>query len=168
MTDAPDVHAVRAGVIDGRLVREVIARACGRAPATIVQHETLLPRFVWEATFDDGSGVVLRAEHDSGGDCALVLEAWAIERARAAGLPAPTRVVHRTLRRAGRVVPAAHRRLRARRRPAHCRQARGAGAHRGCRQRRAVAGAGAAAAAGAAHSRRTPGVNLPAPARVLR
>jgi aminoglycoside phosphotransferase (APT) family kinase protein len=80
---------VRADVIDERLVFDAIEREVGARPQQLVQHETQLPRLVWEARFDARAPVVLKCEHEPADDGALVLEAWAMERAASVGIPVP-------------------------------------------------------------------------------
>ena len=46
-----------------------------------------MPRFVWRAELPRGRVVYVKAEADTGGEHALRLEAWAMERARQAGVP---------------------------------------------------------------------------------
>ena len=85
----PNVHRIRSGVIDDRLVFDAIERELGVRPACIELRETQAPRLVYEATFDQHPPVIFKAEVDTAGDEALVLEAWAIEQVRALGVPAP-------------------------------------------------------------------------------
>jgi aminoglycoside phosphotransferase (APT) family kinase protein len=85
----PNVHAIRAGILDERLIAAEIERHLGAPPLSMVQHPTKLPRFVYEAELPDGQRVIFKAEHDTDGDDAIVLETWAMERAREAGVPAP-------------------------------------------------------------------------------
>ncbi len=51
--------------------------------------ETKAPRFAWKVMLASGQTVYAKAESDAGDDAALVTEAWAMERARAVGFPAP-------------------------------------------------------------------------------
>jgi aminoglycoside phosphotransferase (APT) family kinase protein len=86
---APNVHRDRSSEVDERLVSSVVTRMMGRPPTRLIGRETQAPRFVWEAVFADRLPVIVKAESGAGADAAVVLEAWAIERARALGVPAP-------------------------------------------------------------------------------
>ncbi len=83
-----NVHAIRA-VLDERLISELIASHIGRRPVRLEQRPTKAPRYVYEAFFGDGGSVVFKAEHDTHGDDAIVLEWWAMDRVREIGVPAP-------------------------------------------------------------------------------
>jgi len=82
-------HRIHAGLVDKRLVRDLVERHTGERPARLIARATKAPRLVYEATLDDGCTVIFKAEVDTRGDDAIVLEAWAMERAREAGVPAP-------------------------------------------------------------------------------
>jgi Ser/Thr protein kinase RdoA (MazF antagonist) len=72
---------------DHALIAGEIARHCGRRPAQIEGRSTKLPRYVYEATFDDDARVIFKGEHEPGDEAAIVLECWAMDRARNAGVP---------------------------------------------------------------------------------
>jgi aminoglycoside phosphotransferase (APT) family kinase protein len=83
----PNVHRIRAGVIDDRLVLDAIEGHLGVRPVTLTQLATQAPRLVFEVMLPGGRAVIFKAEQDTRGDDAIVLETWAMERAREAGVP---------------------------------------------------------------------------------
>ena len=88
LTEA-NIHRIRQGEIDEGLVYDAVAAIIGRRPTSLIARETLAPRFVWRVQFEAGEPLYVKAEHEAGDDAALVLEAWAIERVRERGVPAP-------------------------------------------------------------------------------
>jgi aminoglycoside phosphotransferase (APT) family kinase protein len=82
-------HRIHSGVVDEELVLDAVARETGARPARIEPRETQAPRLVYECAFDDREPVIFKAEVDAGDDAALALEAWAMERVRSLGVPAP-------------------------------------------------------------------------------
>ena len=85
----PNVHRLRDDVVAASLVLDAIERALGRRPAALVPHETQAPRLVSEARFDSGASVIFKAEHDTRGDDAIALEAWALDAVARLGVPVP-------------------------------------------------------------------------------
>jgi aminoglycoside phosphotransferase (APT) family kinase protein len=87
--EPPNKHVVRASVLDERQIADEIERHLGKRPLELVQRPTKLPRFVYEARFAGGGRLIFKAEHDTGGDDAIVLECWAMEQAAGVGVSAP-------------------------------------------------------------------------------
>jgi aminoglycoside phosphotransferase (APT) family kinase protein len=88
-SDAPSRRRLPPAEIDERLVAEAIARHVGRRPRALLPLATLPPRVVWEASFDAAPPLIFKGELDTGSDDAIVLECWAMDRARERGAPVP-------------------------------------------------------------------------------
>lgn len=97
-----DTHGLREPAFALDLVFEAVAHTLGARPTGIEQRATKPPRYVYEASMPGAPAVIIKIEHDTGGDDAIVLEAWAMEQARAHGVPAP-RVI--TLDVSGKIIP---------------------------------------------------------------
>lgn len=76
--------------LDERLVRHAIERSLGAALARLRHVQTKSRRSVYEAGFDDGRAIILKADDGSEGEnFRLGLEGWAMEQAHAIGMPVP-------------------------------------------------------------------------------
>jgi hypothetical protein len=86
---APSIHRNRSGEVETEGVLVAVEHAMGRRPIRMEPRETLAPRFVWRAEFDDAIAVYVKAESETAGADVLVLKAWAMARARERFFPGP-------------------------------------------------------------------------------
>lgn len=88
-SDPPSRRRVPAGEIDESLIATAIARHAGQRPRSLAAKPTHPPRFVYEARFERRPPLIFKGEHPAGDDDAIVLECWAMERARELGAAVP-------------------------------------------------------------------------------
>lgn len=86
MVDVPPRYWIHG--IDEALIADAVAHHTGARPHVLIRKPAKAPRVVYEAAWG-GENVIFKGEHDTEGDDAIVLEAWACERVREAGVPAP-------------------------------------------------------------------------------